>query len=187
MILPGSAWWWFAFVRCAETHGLTCIHLPRQEKLSLRQSHVTFCLEHRNQRHGVGANVAIVRHYGQKEILKELLSRTCCNNMRYVAGHIGRNVASAASEYVPSPLDPSVVAAQVAVILFIAAALPTAWWLIVVPTSRKKLATDKRRGAKQPSADVLDGDHRICGTYAQGRLSIVGNMNTCALNININS
>lgn len=90
--------------------------------------------------------------------------------MRYSAGHIGRNVASAASEYVPSPLDPSVVAAQVAVILFIAAALPTAWWLVVVPTSRKKLATDKRRGTQLPSAAVLDGDDTVCGTYAQGQL-----------------
>ena len=49
--------------------------------------------------------------------------------------------------YTPSPMDPSMQAAQTAVVAFALFALPVTWWLIVVPTSRKKLATDKRKGA----------------------------------------
>lgn len=68
----------------------------------------------------------------------------------HIAGVGWHPLVPSAAEYVPSPLDPSVAAAQVAVILFIATALPAAWWLIVVPTSRGKLAKDKRRGARFP-------------------------------------
>lgn len=68
-------------------------------------------------------------------------------NRHLHTGYSRRNITPAAAEYVPSPLDPSTQAAQVGVILFIASALPAAWWLIVVPTSRKKLARDKRKGA----------------------------------------
>eukprot|EP00892_Ulva_mutabilis_P001296 jgi/Ulvmu1/11167/UM072_0003.1 len=66
------------------------------------------------------------------------------------------NVISAAADYVPSPLDPSVAASQISVIVFIATALPAAWWLIVVPTSRKKLAKDKRKGPLREFLEKVD-------------------------------
>lgn len=57
-----------------------------------------------------------------------------------------RVAAHAAGGYVPSPLDPNMQVAQSAVVAFALMALPAAWWFIVVPTSRRKLATGKRRG-----------------------------------------
>jgi hypothetical protein len=64
--------------------------------------------------------------------------------------------------YVPSPVDPSTQAAQALVVVFAFIALPAAWWLVVVPTSRKKLATDKRKGASlQSTIPVLWVDHAI--------------------------
>lgn len=63
------------------------------------------------------------------------------------AGAHPRRSCVCARAYTPSPLDPSMQAAQTAVVLFALVALPATWWLIVVPTSRKKLATDKRKGA----------------------------------------
>ena len=66
--------------------------------------------------------------------------------VRAIASTSGRGRVACADAYVPSPLDPTVQAAQAAVALFALVALPTIWWTIVVPTSRKKLATDKRKG-----------------------------------------
>jgi hypothetical protein len=64
-----------------------------------------------------------------------------------LAGECARKFVQCHATYVPSPLDPALQASQTAVAVFIVSCLPAAWWLIVVPSSRKKLARDKRRGA----------------------------------------
>lgn len=49
------------------------------------------------------------------------------------------------ARYVPSPLDPTIQAAQLgsAVAAF---SLLFVWWYVVVPSARKKLSKDKRKG-----------------------------------------
>lgn len=56
------------------------------------------------------------------------------------------------AHYVPSPLDPTIQAAQLgsAVAVF---SLLFVWWGVVVPSARKKLSKDKRKGACSPHWD----------------------------------